>query len=114
MISSNILYPKLWKVRKILFWHLHIREGKRIRRFGLVFLVCIITVGQYRYVVKFKQVKIRPPSFREADDTIYKLYPNAARLRSLTYAPLFLMKECFSNSSLGILHRFPWKQLSPN
>ena len=46
---------------------------------------------QYSYVVKFGEIYVTPPSVFEADGHSRELYPQEARLRSLTYAsPVFI------------------------
>jgi RNA polymerase beta subunit len=46
---------------------------------------------QYSYIVKFGEIYVTPPSVFEADGHSRELYPQEARLRSLTYAsPVFI------------------------
>ena len=55
------------------------------------FVVGQFEVEQYTYVVKFRDIYVTPPAVFEADGKVCALYPQEARLRSLTYqSPVYV------------------------
>lgn len=54
--------------------------------FQRVFVFVCLLIFQIHYIIKFGQTYLSRPSFPEKDGTTKFLWPNEARLRSLTYA----------------------------